>query len=127
MNQIRATAETFKPEIASEAHKTVIVFMPLTIAKPCYRFVTGMFFICPYPQYSNEEILFAALACGLDWLRRDEKLAMKLRQWYPPETSKEQFTHVAVKLLSGRICGYIPRQAPRLYRGIDFGDGLGPW
>jgi hypothetical protein len=80
-----------------------------------------------HPQYSNEEILFAALACGLDWLRRDEELAMKLRQWYPPQTSREQFTCVAVKMLSGRICGYIPRQAPRLHRGIRFGDGLGPW
>ena len=80
-----------------------------------------------HPQYTNEEILFAALACGLDWLRRDEKLAMKLRRWYPPETSKERFTCVAIKLLSGRKCGYIPRPAPRLYRGIYFGDGLGPW
>ena len=80
-----------------------------------------------HPQYSNEEILFAALACGLDWLRRDEKLAMKLRRWYPPETPKEQFTRVAVKILSGRICPYIPKSPPRLYRGIRFGDGLGPW
>ena len=80
-----------------------------------------------YPKYSNEEILFAALVCGLDWLRRDEKLAMKLKKWYPPETTAERFTGVAVQILSGRLDAYIPKRAPRVYRGIYFGDGCGPW
>lgn len=81
-----------------------------------------------HPRYNEDEILFAALACGLDWLRRDERLALKLNKWYPPPFSTaEHFPHVALRILSGKICTYIPKRPPRLYRGIPFGDGCGPW
>jgi hypothetical protein len=39
-----------------------------------------------HPHYTAEEILYAALVCGLDWLRRDERLAKKLKKWYHKKT-----------------------------------------
>jgi hypothetical protein len=78
------------------------------------------------PHSFNEEILFAALACGLDSLRRDERLATKLKKWYPPETTAERFPHVALRILSGRVSTHIPKRASRVYREVYFGDGCGP-
>ena len=79
------------------------------------------------PQHNVEQILFAGLVCGLDLLRRDERLAWKLKQWYPPLTTAERFPRVAVRVLAGKVCTHVPRRAPRLHRGIEFGDGCGPW
>jgi hypothetical protein len=29
--------------------------------------------------------------------------------------------------LSGKICTHVPKRPPRLYRGIYFDEGSGPW
>jgi hypothetical protein len=80
------------------------------------------------PHYTNEEILFAALVCGLDLLRRDERLAWRLEKWYPPPFSTvEHFPLVAIRVLSGKICTHVPKRPPHLHRGISFDEGSGPW
>ena len=80
-----------------------------------------------HPHYTDEQILFAALACGLDWLRRDTKVAKKLKSFYPPETTAERFPAVALRILSGSISTHISNRPPRVYRGFGAGDGSGPW
>jgi hypothetical protein len=80
-----------------------------------------------HPHYTSEEILYAAVVCGLDWLRRDEKLAWRLKKWYPPVTTADRFPFVAFRILSGKICTHIPKRPPRLNRGFYAGDGCGPW
>ena len=62
-----------------------------------------------HPHYTNEQILFAALMCGLDLLRRDERLAWRLRKWYPPVTTADRFPFVAFRILSGKICTHVPK------------------
>ena len=79
------------------------------------------------PHYTNEQILFAALVCGMDLLRHDERLARRLKKWYPPVTTADRFPHVALRILSGKICTHVPKRPPRLYRGISFDEGSGPW
>jgi len=80
-----------------------------------------------HPHYTREEILFAAVACGLDWLRHDTRLAKRLKTFYPPETTAERFPFVAIRILAGRVGTYVPKRAPRIRRGLIFGDGCGPW
>ena len=80
-----------------------------------------------HPHYTREEILLAAVACGLDWLRHDTKLAKRLKTLYPPETTAERCPLLAIRVLAGRVCTYAPKRAPRIRRGLIFGDGCGPW
>lgn len=80
-----------------------------------------------HPHYTEEQILFAALAYGLDWLRQDTKSAKRLKSFYPPETIANRFPVVALRILSGKVCTHILNRPPRVYRGFYAGDGCGPW
>lgn len=68
-----------------------------------------------HPRYTEEQILFAALAYGLDWLRQDTKSAKRLKSFYPPATTCNRFPVVALRILSAKICTHIPRPRPDLF------------
>jgi hypothetical protein len=70
------------------------------------------------PEYTEEQILYAALVYGLNHLRQDEKPALKLKSFYPPRTTRELFPMMAVKMLAGRVCMQTTVRRPRMYTGL---------